>query len=90
MIIPTPETATILSEMETPVSIARDEIAQQRANFDLPDANHATDISDFNLPTDDEGEEDSDASFDEESNDAEIPGDPRPPHELQPPTRDAY
>ena len=90
MIIPTPETATIIAEMETPVSIARDEIAQQRANFDLPDANHATDISTFNPPSDDDSDEDTNDSFDEESNDAEIPGDPRPPHELQPPTRDAY
>jgi len=89
MITPTPETAIILSEMETPVTLSREEIAQQRASFDLPDANHETDIASLTYPSED-SEEDTEELFDEENSESEIPGDPREPHQLQPPTREAY
>jgi len=38
----------------------------------------------------DELEDDDVSSAPEEASDSEIPGDPRSPHELQPPTKEAY
>ena len=90
----TPETET-LAEMETPVEITQDEMNDSRFSYDLPGnnsvkANESENeaISANSSSSDTNTTDVSDAS--EEDSNSEIPGDPRSPHQTQPPTQEQF
>ena len=87
----TPETQAVLDEIEKPIEISPDEMESARYSYDLPqnsDAKSAESETDaVNINTSDR-DEISDAP--EQDSQSEIPGDPRQPHETQPPTADQY
>lgn len=84
----TPETK-VIEEMETPIELTLDEMETQRYSYDLPSDNKEgttdttpTGFADLNAADD--------VSSPEEENNSEIPGDPRGPHQTQPPTSEEY
>lgn len=92
----TPETKAV-EEMETPVEITRSEMESARYSYDLPqnNAEKASESEDAGIETNTGeipgGGNNTDASdAPEQDNNSQIPGDPRPPHELQPPTKTQY
>lgn len=83
----TPETA-VIDEMETPVEISQDEMEDARYSYDLPqndtgqsEMKTADDVTTPASPASEAPEQDSQS---------EIPGDPRDPHQTQPPTSEQY
>ncbi len=84
----TPETE-ILNEIETPVELTPEEMTDARYSYDLPRNDDAkAGVSEQDAVDANVGPAASDAS--EEDSQSEIPGDPRQPHEMQPPTKDEY
>ena len=79
----TPETE-IINAMESPVTLSPSEVTDARYSYDLPnnEAGSETDTVTNNAAND--------TSASEEASESEIPGDPRAPHQTQPPTKDAY
>jgi len=84
----TPETK-VIEEMETPVELTQDEMETQRYSYDLPNDNkeETTDTGTTAFADLDATDED---SASEEENNSEIPGDPRAPHQTQPPTAEQF
>jgi len=90
----TPETEAV-AEMETPVEITQEEMESSRYSYDLPqnsDAKSAESEDDaINAQTDAPGGNNDDASdAPEEDSQSQVPGDPRAPNQLQPPTATQY
>ena len=86
----TPETQAV-AEMETPVEIAPEEMESVRYSYDLPQNSDAkagkTDAVSENAPA---GNNTDASHAPEQDSESEIPGDPRPPHQTQPPTAEQY
>ena len=93
----TPETEAV-DEMETPVEITQSEMDSSRYSYDLPQNNavKANESEDAAVKSQGEyadkpGGNNTDVSdAPEEDSQSQIPGDPRPPNALQPPTKTQY
>ncbi|MBC7806374.1 MAG: hypothetical protein H7145_09500 [Akkermansiaceae bacterium] len=83
----TPETA-VIDEMETPVEISQDEMEDARYSYDLPQ----NDIGQSEMKTADDVTTPASPASEapEQDSQSEIPGDPRDPHQTQPPTSEQY
>lgn len=81
----TPE-SEVIKEMETPVELDQDEMTSGRYEYDLP-RNDEADSSGGDTAVDSADDE---SAAPEEDSQSEIPGDPRDPHQTQPPTKDEY
>ena len=83
----TPESKAI-NEMETPVEISQDEMKDSRYSYDLPqndkDQSEAKTADTTATPAPPASE------APEQDSQSEIPGDPRAPHQTQPPTGEQY
>lgn len=83
----TPETQ-VINEMETPTEISQEEMQDSRYSYDLPQndtgqngVSNEKGVANPQLPSSEAPEQDSQS---------EIPGDPRAPHQTQPPTAEQY
>ena len=89
----TPE-AEAIKAMETPVTLTQEEMTDSRYSYDLPnnEAGSESQTVKDNAAVNTAGTGSPDTSTDapEEASQSEIPGDPRPPHAMQPPTKDEY
>ncbi|MBC8142176.1 MAG: hypothetical protein H7Y38_12130 [Armatimonadetes bacterium] len=90
----TPETQAI-EEMETPVEITQEEMESSRYSYDLPqnsEAKSAESESDAvqTESTDPPGNNEDAGDAPEENSQSQIPGDPRDPNQMQPPSKTQY
>lgn len=83
----TPETQ-VIKEMETPTEITQEEMTDSRYSYDLPQ----NDTGQNEAKTDQNGATPAPPSSEapEQDSQSEIPGDPRAPHQTQPPFAEQY
>ena len=84
----TPETA-VIEEMETPAEISQDEMKDARYSYDLPQNDKGQNEAKY---TDNGASTPAPPASEapEQDSQSEIPGDPRAPHQTQPPTGEQY
>ncbi len=85
----TPETE-VINEMETPVELSEEEMTDSRFSYDLPRNDSVTEGESEEDAVATNASADDSSEAPEEDNNSEVPGDPRPPHQTQPPTGDQY
>ena len=94
----TPE-AEAIKAMETPVTLTTQEMIDARYSYDLPNNEAGSEsqtvkdnaaVNTAGVNTSGTASADTSTDAPEEASQSEIPGDPRPPHQMQPPTKDEY
>jgi len=87
--VATPETK-VIEETETPVELTQDEMESPNYRYDLPGNRTDSTETDSTTAFADLDADDESSFASEEENNSEIPGDPRDPHQTQPPTAEQY
>jgi hypothetical protein len=83
----TPE-AAVINEMETPAEISQEEMQDARYSYDLPQNDTGQNESKTDVDVSSQPSPSSEAP--EQDSQSEIPGDPRAPHQTQPPFAEQY